>query len=547
MSLIFFDSFKNYTFLPLKWEECTKDCQFYITEGVGRKGGSALSIYSGYTDVYYDHLGKKLGGNYEEIIVGFAFKKVKHDFGYIEIDFNDGDTIQSKIRLFNDNFMWYIADESIQQGLNYSLQFNEWNYFEAKIKTHTVSGTVDIRINEYTALSLQDLATASTTNNYIDKVRFRLRHYIDTDEDYAYIEDLYIADTAGDTNNGFLGNCEISTVYPISQGSYNQFELAPTYSGVENYTLIDEYIHQEDDTVTYNDTFLMYHANDCGNYYSTSFWSGGTVSNYYDLSNLVNSMWLRFSGVNIPKNAKILTVSLQIYIESRYTSASYGRVDYSRFQKSSTPVTQPTSISDFTSRSFTNASVPFTMYQTSPTTLNYKDPLQELVSMFDWQEQDNIILFSFNQLYFDGGSSGTDKLRIRNYAYSNDPFHANSPKLYVEWQLPGGDRDEYVKSENLDNKETYNLNTISGSSEIFAINHNIFAKRKFDTANTDDMCLNSIVKIGVTTYSGVKLLPTDRTYTCSNFIIEKNPNTGISWISSDISDNEFGFVTTSSG
>ncbi len=547
MSLLFFDSFKNYTFLPLKWEEYTKNCQFYITEGVGRKSGTALRIYSDFTDVNYDHIGKKLDGNYEEIIIGFAFKKVKEDFGFIEVDFNDGNNIQSKIKLFNESFIWYNGDETINQGVNYCLQFNDWNYFEAKIKTHTVSGTVDIRINEYTALSLQNINTASTPNNYIDRIRFRLRHYADTNEDYAYIEDLYISDTFGDTNNNFLGNCEISTVYPISQGSSSQFELAPTYSGVENCTLIDEQVYQEDTTITYNNTFLEYDTLDDGYY---------RVSNYYNTHTTTDLLYLygdsgiyfRFSGVDIPKNAKIITAKIQAYEEFRHQHPTqYVAYMYSAFQKSGTPPNQITSTADFKSRELTHARVNFWINLEDPRTKEYKESLQELVSRSDWQEEDNSILYLLWNLTSEGQSSTDDRWRVRLYPYDNDPYSANTPKLYVEWQLPGGDSGEYVSSDNLSRKDTYTVNTISGTSEIFAVNHNVFSKRKFDVANTDDMALNSLVVIEGTTYSGIKLLPTDRTYTCSNFIEDKNPATDTNWSRTDILNSEFGFVTTSSG
>lgn len=545
MSLLFMDSFKNYTFLPLKWDEYTTRCRFYITEDIGRKGGQALRVYSNDTNLTYDHLGKELGYNCDEVILGFAFKKVKEDIGFVEIDFNDGDSIQSKIKLFNTSLVWYKGDESIDYGANSVLKFNDWNYFEAKIRTHTTSGTIDICVNEQYILSESNIDTTTTANNYIDRIRFKLRHYADTNEDYAYIEDLYIANTSGTTNNDFLGNCEIAVIYPHSAGTHSEFALAPTYSGVDNYTLIDETIHQEDTATTYSDTFLEYDTLDDGCYTAANFYNTATTTDGFALSYEDQAIWFRFSNVNIPKHAKIISANIQLYVEDRYTSVSYSRTAYGCFQKSGTEVSQVTGISDLTSRTKTDSNVSFVFYTTEPTTLNYASSLQELVDMDDWQEESNKILFQFYLLYASSGGSATDRYRVRTYTYRDDPYHSDSPKLFVEWSLPGGDNDEYVTTSGIDTRDTYNVNTASGISNIFAINHNIFSKRDFDLANNNDLHLIPLAVVSGTTYSGTTLVPPDRKYKCLNYIEEKNPYTNDTWLLTDMATNEFGFTTIS--
>ena len=49
-------------------------------------------------------------------------------------------------------------------------------------------------------------------------------------------DDLYVCDSAGSTNNGFLGDCRIDTIYPSGAGNYTQF----TPSTGSNYTCVDE-------------------------------------------------------------------------------------------------------------------------------------------------------------------------------------------------------------------------------------------------------------------------------------------------------------------
>ncbi|MBV5347600.1 hypothetical protein JZU46_05230 [bacterium] len=550
MSLLFFDGFTNYTYLPLKWEECTKNNQFSIKSGISRTNDKALCIYSGLTNLATDHLGKLLSSNVDTVIIGFAFKKIKADYGFIEIDFNVGDTIQSKIKLYSTNFVWFKGDETINYGLNSSLQFNNWNYFEAKIKTHTTLGTVDIRINEKVALSLTNISTATTAYNYIDRIRLRLRHIAQTNEDYAYISDLYIADTLGTYNNNFLGNCTVANYYPSSQGTFSNFSLHPTTSGVANYTMINEQIYAEDTTI-YNNTFLEYASGDDG------YFSDNNVANttstimdvYFSTNYYPSCFWCRFSNVSIPRNAKIIKANIQFAIEYNqlvsFSSYDLFNTIYG-FQKSGTPVAQITSVADFESRPLTDNILQTRIASAEPTTQNYKDSLQELVSLDNWQEENNSVMFILSRHGYTNVNGVPYK--VRTYNYSNDPYSANSPKLYVEWQLPSGASGTYVRSSNIDDKDSYRLSTLSGVPNVFAIKQNIIAKRYLDRANTDDLYLMPIITNGVTTYSGSTKLPfKDTYYSCSSKISEENPITSSIWLPTDLQNYEFGFITTYSG
>jgi len=552
MSLLFFDGFNSYTFLPLRWEECTKDCQFSVKPNIGREGtNAALCIHSGFTDTNFDHLGKNLESPTETVIMGFAFKKIKSDYGFIEINFNKGEAVQSKIKLYDTSFVWFNGTESINYGINYSLTFNDWNYFEVKIKTHSTLGSVEVHINENVALTLTDLNTTTVAFNYIDKIRLRLRHAAQTNEDYAYIDDLYIANTLGTYNNDFLGNCTVSAFYPAAQGANADFSLPPTISGVENYTLINDQPYVEDSTV-YNNTFLEYASEDDG-YYNTqtgvTFSNTATTMNINTYTSKANCLYFRFSQVSIPKHALITKVNLQLYVELRQINATYSDVmetSYS-FQKSGTSVSQVTDRADLDSRPVTTACIRSKITYVDPLTQNYKDSLQELVSSDDWQEESNSVLFLI-KLTLDYAPNNMEVFRVRSYNYSNDPYSNNTPKLYVEWQLPGESSGTYITSTALDNIESYSLASSLVSSPIFALSHNIIAKRHLDRANTDDLCLLPIITDGFTTSSGGnKLYFKDTTYSQSYSIHDINPLTSTTWASTDLQNYDFGFITTYSG
>ena len=313
---------------------------------------------------------------------------------------------------------------------------------------------------------------------------------------------------------------------------------------MDNYTLIDEEVHQED-TTTYSGTFLEYESFDDGVYNVTGMYNTEPTTDDMRLYYTATGMWFRFSEINIPKNAKITNVALQLYVEDRYTGEYYATPAHACFQRSATPPLQITSEEDFNSREKTIEHFDFYFNTTDPATLNYTSILQELVSMPDWQEENNTVLIMLYTDHVTIGGSQESRYRVRTYDYDTTPYSTNSPKLYVEYQLPGGASGEYITSSGIDIKDTYNLNTVSGISDIKAISHNIFSKRGLDRANHNDMGIVPLTLISGTTYSGTYFLPQDIKYTCINYIEDSNPHTNDTWLLTDFSTNEFGFTTIS--
>jgi len=60
-------------------------------------------------------------------------------------------------------------------------------------------------------------------------------------------DDLYICDGTGGTNNDFLGDCRVDTLYPTSDGNYSQFTPS---TGSSHFALVDE---TTPNTTDYND------------------------------------------------------------------------------------------------------------------------------------------------------------------------------------------------------------------------------------------------------------------------------------------------------
>lgn len=112
-----------------------------------------------------------------------------------------------------------------------------WHYFEVKANLHTSTGSVTIKLDGVTVLTLTGQQTSTTISN----VAFVLRQAAassNTDWDDWYICDAVDATaTQARANNDFLGDIRIQTIYPTGVGDTTQ--MTPS-SAVANWTTVDE-------------------------------------------------------------------------------------------------------------------------------------------------------------------------------------------------------------------------------------------------------------------------------------------------------------------
>jgi hypothetical protein len=554
MSLIFIDSFKNYSFLPMKWDERTTMCQFYLKSGIGRKAGQALAISRGYKAQETDFLGKNLGGNFETLILGFAMKRLTYSGDFLEIWFCDGTSAQSKILLYGTGISWYSGSSSSNYGRYFAFDLNRWYYIEIKIKASDILGELVIRVDENIVLSLDNLDTITTSNLYFNRIRFNAKLSSISSSDFAYIDDLYVVNDLGTFNNNFLGNCEISIALPSGQGNYSDFLPSPSYSGSVNYTLINDPIYQQDNTVNYNNIFYEYAGADDGCYIQNTNEINWVFNNSSTLvahdSIYMNSgnggtnshFWFRFSSVSIPKNAKIIQAYI---IANRYDTPIQPTTNQLQiyFQKLGSPAPQVASSSDFYARSFTYNTYTGA-YGDNISNKNISSSLQELVDLPDWQEENNSVL-AVVKIKYTSTSIGGVWSRYTSYEANNNPYHAQSPKLFVEWQLPDDDSDKYLKSDSYNDVDTYSMTTTSGLSNILAVNYCAATKRELDLDETNDVFLQATMVSGGSTYLSTTILPNSSRYLFTPMIVEKDPCTNLPWVYDSIVNNYFGFTTIS--
>lgn len=119
--------------------------------------------------------------------------------------------------------------------------FNSWMYLEFKATLHDTTGSFTLRKDGATLLSGTGVDTKNGgTKTVFDSIKLRgTSGNADSSGAGIYVDDLYLLNGAGSTNNDLLGDVTIETLYPSGNGNYSQF-VGSDADSTNNYQLVDE-------------------------------------------------------------------------------------------------------------------------------------------------------------------------------------------------------------------------------------------------------------------------------------------------------------------
>lgn len=187
-----------------------------------------------------------------------------------------------------------------------------WHHLEAKVYFHDSNGTIELKLDGTTILSLTSQDTLTGSNAYARHFEVRCIH----SSMETHFDLWYLCDNAGSApQNDFLGDCRCDIIRP--NGAGNQSDFTPLAGS--NYENVDE-ITPDDDT-TYNSSGTV---NDQDSYALPSLDSVGTI---YGTK---NSICIKKDDAGT-KNAKILTRSNITFYKSNEifpatTYVTYGKI-----------------------------------------------------------------------------------------------------------------------------------------------------------------------------------------------------------------------------
>jgi hypothetical protein len=185
-----------------------------------------------------------LGTTADTMVIGLAVQlqsSTEEAYSRTIFQFKDGSTlgIDVKRNFVSGEIEVYRNTTLLGITSGAGLLVNVWAYVEVKIKCSSSAGTVDVRVNGVSRLSLTGQNTKNGTDNYHNVAVIGCSNYF-------VIADVYVLDNTGTLNNDFLGNVKVVPLFP--SGDTATLQWTPSAAGT-HYTLVNE--TKDDDDTSY--------------------------------------------------------------------------------------------------------------------------------------------------------------------------------------------------------------------------------------------------------------------------------------------------------
>lgn len=272
MALIHFDGFDVVATADLSKEyTVTSTIAIAVGSTAGRRGGGGLQAPSSSlaNTASAGTIAKSLGANLATVVFGFSFKanafpQTGTNWGIAQLV--DGGSIQCGLSINSSGQInaFRTTPGTILGTTTNALATGTEYYIEAKFTISDAAGTVDIKVNGNSWLSLSSVDTKNTANAYASILAIGgfitgTQSAPPTALTFTY-DDFYILDTTGSApHNDFLGDVRVDAVYPDGDGNYSQFTPS---TGTTHYTLVDDATpnttdYVSDSTVGHKDSYTM--------------------------------------------------------------------------------------------------------------------------------------------------------------------------------------------------------------------------------------------------------------------------------------------------
>ena len=187
-------------------------------------------------------------------IIGFAFNLTNIVAGRILWIFDSGGSVQLLLSVNSDQTLTlYRGNGSTALATSSStIPLGSWVYIELKFTINSSTGSYTLRINGANAFTGSGANTQASGLSTASRFQFFSPGGTGNDSAQGYISDLYICDGQGSTNNDFLGDCRVETLYPTGAGNYTQLTIGGSTPAATNWQGVKE--TPADDDVTYNYT-----------------------------------------------------------------------------------------------------------------------------------------------------------------------------------------------------------------------------------------------------------------------------------------------------
>ena len=195
-------------------------------------------------------------GSDDEWVTGFGFKKSSsalHHYFDIYLGASRQLTLQFYSNGIGVNYnLRLLRGATVLATGTTDLAFDTWYFIELKALIDPSAGAYEVRINEALEFSDTGANTAESGGANADVFHFRNNFT-------QLLDDWYVCDTTGATNNDFLGDCQIEAIFASGAGDRTEFSAQPASNNwdrindpINNYSTAD-YVY--DDTLGQGDLY----------------------------------------------------------------------------------------------------------------------------------------------------------------------------------------------------------------------------------------------------------------------------------------------------
>lgn len=192
----------------------------------GRFGGSALSIYSATVS--------NVVGSQSCWTVGFALQSSNQSTQGAFMVLVDGSTTQIQLEFSTSGSTLLVrnGNGTILGTVATSGDLNVWHYYELQVVFSATVGSVILKRDGATLLTLTNVNTISSANASADTLSFTTGFGCT-----VLVDDIYMCDTSETINNTFLGDCRVTLWVPTQDGAHKDFTPS---AGTSHYAMVDD-------------------------------------------------------------------------------------------------------------------------------------------------------------------------------------------------------------------------------------------------------------------------------------------------------------------
>lgn len=200
-----------------KWDASFLGGEMYPEISAGRFTGRAMRVQSSSGEAWIQ---KNVTTARGEMVIGFASICTTAHQTEVRFEFTSGGWIEVQLDYSAGTVAVVNNDAAVSVITGAILSQSVWNYFELKVLVDDTAGTYEVRRDGINVLS-GTAADTGASGDTIVSIRVRSTNNLQN----AHIDDLYLLDTTGATNNDFLGDVRVDVLLPKANLINNDFTL----------------------------------------------------------------------------------------------------------------------------------------------------------------------------------------------------------------------------------------------------------------------------------------------------------------------------------